>query len=479
MLNDLRLYVDIRVARILLIGFISGFPWVLIGSILTPWLKDFGLTRTTIAFAGGITAVYAFNFLWAPLIDRIRIPVLSNRLGDRKAWTFCMQCVILLSILIWSGLNPAADLTFIVFIGLVIAIASATQDITIDALRIEQVNRDDAKMMAVGAAAAVVGWWTGFKLGGAIALWAAHLFEVAGHENYWRSTILSMGCIVILCNILLLQVRERPVDARKQQQSNTTKDYTDKLETSGIRGTYAKVMSWLATAVVEPLLSFFKRNGFAIAIALLAFIFLFKIGEAFLGRVSLLFYLEIGFDKQQIAIYSKGLGWVITVTCTILGSYIAVKRGVVKTLVVAGLAMAATNLLFSLLAWIGPSESLFAIAVIADDITSAFSSIAFVAFISMLVDRTYTASQYALLASIGTAGRNLFAAGSGWAVDALDGDWGTFFVITALMVLPSLFCLWTLRHRIVAIIGLRAQEAIDSSEGDQDRSNKTMDDAAA
>ena len=155
---------------------------------------------------------------------------------------------------------------------------------------------------------------------------------------------------------------------------------------------------------------------------MLGFIFLFKIGEAFLGRMSLLFYREIGFSKTDIAIYSQGLGWVTTVTFTVLGGFFAVRAGLVRAMFLSGVAMASTNLLFAVLAWAGKSAALFVTAVVVDDLTSAFATVTFVAFISMLVDRTHTATQYALLASIGTAGRTLFAASSGALVDWLNGD---------------------------------------------------------
>ena len=167
-----------------------------------------------------------------------------------------------------------------------------------------------------------------------------------------------------------------------------------------------KIIAWITGTVAGPIMSFFKKNGFNIALAILAFIFLFKIGEAFLGRMSLLFYKEIGFTKSDIALYSKGLGWVTTVIFTLLGGLFAIRSGVIKAMFVSGILMASTNLLFTLLAWSGKSELLFAIAVIFDDIAAAFATVAFVAFISMLVDRTYTATQYALLASIGTAWKN-------------------------------------------------------------------------
>ena len=194
--------------------------------------------------------------------------------------------------------------------------------------------------------------------------------------------------------------------------------------------------------------SFFRKNGFSIGLAILSFIFLFKIGEAFLGRMSIVFYKEVGFSKSDIAFYSKGIGWIITVVFTLVGGLFAMRAGVVKALFVAGVAMASTNLFFSLLAWVGKSEVLFAMAVLLDDLAAAFATVAFVAFISLLVDRTYTATQYALLASIGTAGRTLLASSSGEMVDWLKGDWGMFFIITAIMVIPSLIVLWFIRNKL-------------------------------
>ena len=167
--------------------------------------------------------------------------------------------------------------------------------------------------------------------------------------------------------------------------------------------------------------------------------------------MSIIFYKEIGFSKSEIAIYSKGIGWITTVVFTLLGGVMAIRAGTIKTIFVAGGLMAITNLLFAVLAWVEKSELLFAVAVIADDISAAFATVAFVAFISLLVDRTYTATQYALLASLGTAGRTTLASSSGALVDWLNGDWGTFFILTTIMVLPSLVCLWLIKNKISII----------------------------
>ena len=438
-------YFDKRMIKILLLGIISGFPWVLIGSSLSLWLKEDGLSRSTIGWAGLIFAVYAFNYLWAPLIDRVRIPWLTNKLGHRRGWIVAMQAIILISLVCWSLADPNANLSLVITIGLIIAIASATQDITVDALRIEQIGKDEGKSMQAGAAMAVVGWWTGYKLGGVIALNAAEYFEQIGFENYWQLTFLILGVVIIACNIGLMFVHEPQPTEREESQIKTDQMIQQKLGTSNF---VTKSIAWVSGTIGGPIISFFKQNGFKIALGILAFVFLFKIGEAFLGRMSIIFYKEIGFSKSDIALYSKGLGWITTVIFTLLGGLFAIRSGVIKAMFVSGILMASTNILFSILAWSGKSEWLFAIAVIFDDMAAAFATVAFVAFISLLVDRTYTATQYALLASIGTAGRTTLAASSGAMVDFLNGDWGIFFIITAVMVIPSLIILWFIRKQL-------------------------------
>ena len=443
--ESLKVYGDRRMLRILLLGAISGFPWVIIGSSLSLWLKEEGLSRSTIGWAGLIFAVYAFNYLWAPLIDRIRIPFLTNKVGHRRSWIIIMQLIILLSLIFWNFVDPTKNLALVITIGLVIAVASATQDITVDALRIEQIGKNEGKSMQAGAAIAVVGWWTGYKLGGVVALNSAEYFQELGFENYWQITFLILGIIVIACNIALMFVHEKQSQERYKEQSKTDRVIQKKL---GVSNFLTKIVAWMSGTVAGPIVSFFKKNGFKIALGILSFVFLFKIGEAFLGRMSIIFYKEIGFSKTDIAIYSKGLGWITTVVFTLLGGLFAIRSGVIKAMFVSGVLMASTNILFSLLAWSGKSEWLFAVAVIFDDMAAAFATVAFVTFISMLVDRTYTATQYALLASIGTAGRTTLAASSGAMVDWLNGDWGIFFIITAVMVIPSLVFLYIIKNDI-------------------------------
>ena len=437
------LYLDKRMIKILLLGIMSGFPWVLIGSALSLWLKEEGLSRSTIGFAGLIFGVYAINFLWAPLIDKLKIPFLTDKVGHRKSVIIVMQIIILISLVLWSVLDPNENLLVIIAIGLAIALSSATQDITIDALRIEQIGKDERSSMAAGAAMAVVGWWTGYKVGGIIALYSAEILQNNGIENYWQITFIILTTVIILCNIGLNFIPESNEERFKQQKEDDNK-IADKIGNNS----FSKLAAWFIGTVLNPLLSFFKKNGVSIGLGILAFIFLFKIGEAFLGRMSIVFYKEMGFSKGNIALYSKGIGWITTICFTLIGGLFAIRAGAIKALFIAGIIMASTNLLFTLLYWTGKSELLFAIAVLFDDVAAAFATVAFVTFISLLVDRTYTATQYALLASIGTMGRTLLASSSGAMVDWLDGNWGLFFIITALMVIPSLVCLYFIKDKI-------------------------------
>ena len=237
------IYFDRRMLRILLLGAISGFPWVLIGSSLSLWLKEEGLSRSTIGWAGLIFGVYAFNYLWAPLIDRLQIPILTKKLGHRRGWIVLMQIAILICLVVWSFINPTENLALLISIGLIIAIASATQDITVDALRIEQIGENESKSMAAGAAMAVVGWWSGYKLGGVIALFTAEYFENIGIENYWQTTFLILGIVIILMNIGLMFVNEPIITDRQSKQKATDELIENKL---GSKNILTSFIAWIS-----------------------------------------------------------------------------------------------------------------------------------------------------------------------------------------------------------------------------------------
>jgi len=430
-IHTLGIYFEARMAKIFLLGFISGFPWVLIGTCLSLWLKEDGLSRSTIGWAGLIFGVYAINFLWAPLIDKLKIPFLTKKFGPRKSWVLLCQTMILIGLFLWSSLAPSENLLLIIAVGLLIATFSATQDVAIDAFRIELAESYEEEAMAVGAAVAVIGWWSGFKIGGILSLYLAKLFQIAGYENYWQITFVLLSLIVAVCSFLIILIDE------------PKKSYP---EPANVKNNLYLI--WLYDCILNPILSFFRKNGWSLGIALVSFIFLFKIGEAFMGRMSIIFYKEIGFTKTDIALYSKGVGWITTITFTLIGGMFAVRSGLFKALIFSGIGMAITNLFFALMALVEKSELLFIIAVLLDDLATAFATVTFVAFISVLIDRNYTATQYALLASIGTAGRTLLASSSGSLVDWLHGDWVLFFILTTVMVVPSLILLFLIKKKL-------------------------------
>ena len=415
---------DVRLRHIFLLGIASGFPWLLIGSAMNAWLKDEGLTRSAIGLFGAVFVVYAVNFLWAPLVDHVRLPGLS-RLGHRRSWIVLCQVVMigLTALLALSG--PASNLWLTAALALGIAVASATQDLAIDAYRITIIGEDEPELIGPGAAMATCGWWTGAGLPGAAAFWLA---DPLGWPLVY---LLLAGVIAAITTLVLLFLREPATMPRP----------------AALQG--ATWREWLRLTWADAVAEFFRRNGMALALGLLAFIFLFKVGEAFLGRMVIVFYKEVGFSNADIGTYSKGLGLLVTLACSLAAGIFAGRFGAVRGLLFAGVAMAGTNLLFSWIAVAGPDTRLLSLAVIGDGITSAFSTVAFVTFISHYTSRLHTAAQYSALASLGNSSRTLLAAFSGMLVDdGLGGDWALFFVLTAVMVLPSLGVLAWIAQRV-------------------------------
>ncbi|MBN3491461.1 MFS transporter [Vibrio neptunius] len=422
-------YYDKRLLWVFMLGCSSGFPWVLIGSNMSGWLKDAGLTRTAIGYFGSVFAVYAINFLWAPLVDRVKLPVLHAVLGQRRSWIFFCQSLVLVGTLFIAGVDPSQNLALTSMLALGIAIASATQDIAIDAFRIDTFPKSDSSKLPQASAMAVIGWWTGYSLPGYVAF-------INADSIGWNGVYYGMAGIVGILMLFTLLVGE-PKTNREALQKQAEARHNQ------IVG--SQTLSWLSVTVVEPFLDFFKRNGVKVAITLLLFVFLFKIGEAFLGRMSIAFYKDVGFSNEQIGHYSKLIGWGATIVFTLVGSMFNVRFGIVRGLMIGGIAMAGSNLMFSWIASVGPDEDLFLATIIVDNFTTAFSTVAFVSFLTVLTGQAFSATQYALLASLGNFGRTTLASFSGELVDFLD-DWSMFFVITSVMVIPSLLMLYSLRH---------------------------------
>jgi PAT family beta-lactamase induction signal transducer AmpG len=434
LLSALKTYSDKRFLSIFCFGIASGFPWIMIGSVLSAWLKDDGLSRSAIGLFGIIFATYSINFLWSPLVDKVKPP----RLGQRKGWIFSMQIGIVLCCLAMSQLTTTSHLFYIALVGLLTAIFSATQDIAIDGFRIDCIAENDKDGMSAASSVATAGWWTGYGGLGAIPFFLADLTDWS-----WANIYLLLGVLMGLLAIATLLAKEPDIDRSA---------LFDRIDPEGTGNANAsaqdKISRWLKSTLVSPFSEFFARNGVKLALSFLLFIFLFKIGEAFLGRMSIVFYKEIGFSNSDIATYSKLLNWWVTIVFSLLGGIVNIRYGIYRGLMVAGIAMAASNLLFAVIAQTGPSTSLLAFTVIVDGFTGAWSTVAMVAFISLLCNRAFSATQYALMASLSVAGRTFVASSSGIVVDSLNGNWSLFFILTAVMVIPSLVFLYSIREHI-------------------------------
>lgn len=442
MRDSLRQLRDRRFLAIFLLGFSSGFPWVLHGSVLTLWLQSSGLSRSAIGFIGAVATVYAINWTWAPLIDRVRLPWLYERFGQRRSWILLMQGGIALAILVLSTTSPAQNLLLVSLCALGVAIFSATQDIAVDAYRISIFQQEEMdRKMPFAAAVTTTGWWAGYGfIGGALAVGLGG--ETVGLA--WPQVYQVLALLYMVAMLLVMRIHEPVEEPVPAQLVPDARPVAQRLHST----LAARFYRWFGEVVAGPFREFFSRCGIKLALSILLLLLVFRLGEAMLGRMSLVFYVEVGYSRDEIAFVSKFFGGVMTAIFSLLGALVNTRFGVVRGLLAGGIAMAATNLLFAVIAVAGPSVPLLFLTMIADNFTAAFATVAFISFISYFTSRTYTGTQYALMSSVSNFGRTTLAAGSGAIVDGLEGNWVLFFVLTALMVLPGLLLLLWIRRQI-------------------------------
>lgn len=405
----LAVYRDSRLLSVVVLGIASGLPAPLLAVNVSIWLRDMGLGRAAVAAFGAVAAPYAMNFLWAPVFDRVPPPFGAARLGQRRGWLLVLLLALAAAIFALAAQDPLNGLSRMAAVAVATAVVSASLDVVVDAYRIEVL---DAPRMGAGSAAAILGWHLGGTvLGGAGGLLLAARFG-------WPAAYAALALALAVPLLGLFLMRE-PEGAPRRRS-----------EACGWRAR-------LAEAVVTPLRLLAARPSWG---EILAFIVLFKLGDAMLGRMSGVFYREMGFDYATIAEVSKIYGIGATLAGGLAGGALLRAIGLGRGLFLAGVLMAATNLLFAGLA-ADPGRPWFVAAVVGDGLTSGFGVVAFVAFLSRLCDSGHAATQYALLASIGNLARILMAGSAGWMVDRLDGDWGRFFGSTALLAVPGLMIL--------------------------------------
>lgn len=405
---------DARFRTIFFFGMASGLPSSLVFATLSIWLREDGISRTSIGLFGIVATPYAINFLWAPLVDRLRLPGLYGALGQRRSWILACQAFLVPAVVLMGLQDPSTSATAMAAFALAMTIMSATQDVAIDAYRVEILDESE---YGAGAAVAIYGWYTGAFVTGAGALYVA---SAGGWSLAYIASAIAIGCVVFAT--LMAREPDHPPE-----------------QTAPAAG----VGDWLKRAAVAPLVDFFGRLGW-IAFLVLAVVVFYKFGDAMLGRMSGVFYVDLGFTKVDIANYTKTVGLVATLLGVALGGWVTIRIGIMRALFLGIVLMTLTNLSFALLAASGKDFTLLATVVFFDNLTGGMATTAFVAYLSSLCNVAFTATQYALLASLGNFARIQLGAVSGWAVDALGGDWLMFFILIAAVSIPAILLLWLL-----------------------------------
>jgi PAT family beta-lactamase induction signal transducer AmpG len=418
-LRAVSVYRDRRLLIVLLMGFASGLPLLLTLSTLSIWLTEEGVTLTTIGLFALVGTPYAFKFLWAPVIDRAPIPLLTRALGRRRAWLLVIQAALIASILALGATRPAEAPVWTALAALLVSFFSASQDIVIDAYRIEIL---DEHQQGAGAAVTQFGYRIGLLASGAGALF------LAGHVT-WFWVYAAMAALMLVGVATALLSPEPRVGTGLAAAAQ------------GARGPAAV----LREAVVEPFAEFFGRRGVGEALLVLAFILLYKFGDAFAGVMANPFYVQIGFTKAEIASISKIFGLAATLFGVFLGGVIVGRYGIMKGLLVCGVLQMVSNLMFAVQAAVGANVGLLTLTIGIENLSGGMGSAAFVAYLSVLCNVAYTATQYALFSSFMAFGRTLLSSTSGWVADHVD--WVSFFVISTLVAVPGLLLLlWMMRR---------------------------------
>ena len=408
------------------LGLSSGIPFGVLAEPLTAWLFEGGVSKSGIGLFALVSLPYSLKFLWAPLIDHISLPFITPLFGRRRGWVLVTQVFLLISIIALGHSNPKDSLLVVAGFAVIVAFASASQDIVIDAYRVEILDR---KHLAADAATIVLGWRVGQVGGAAAGLIFADMLP-------WNLVFLGMGLLIFVGIISILLNPEpaapsfpAPIILGKSIKPfiKSKKQLPPKILEAGI---------WFYSAFLCPFLEFISRPSW---LPILFFIMFYKFGDAVLAVMKIPFFLEIGFSKTEIAGVAKVFGFNAIVAGGFLGGILLARLGILRGLFVCGLLMGVSNLIFILQAWTGSNLSMLALTIAVENITTGMGTAAFVAYLSSLCSTAYTATQYALLTSLMAFSRTVMASGAGWLADSMD--WVSFFIFTTIGAIPGLMLL--------------------------------------
>lgn len=437
LLEALQIYRQKPVVVIGLLGFAAGLPLLLVFSTLTAWLSDVGVERSAIGFFAWVGITYSVKFFWSPVVDRLRLPGLS-KLGQRRSWILLGQLGIALGLVWMSQLDPLGSLVVLAGAALLVAFASATQDVALDAFRIESAAEE---LQAALAAAYVFGYRLALLVAGAGALYLAEF-------GSWQLAYLSMAGLMLLGMLALLWADEPTTTVRTSLEAD---------ELARVDALMGRPMNlhlatswqrWITLAVLCPVLEFFQRNG-KFALVILLFIGVFRLSDLAMGIMANPFYWDLGYSKTEIANVAKLFGFGMTIFGSALCGVLVVKYGILRPLLLGAVLVASTNLLFVVLAFMGvnskPPVWGLALVISADNVSGGLASTAFIAYLSSLANRYYTATQYALFSSLMSLPGKFISGFSGLVVDAQG--YAVFFLVAAALGLPAIILVLVLMRR--------------------------------
>jgi len=413
----LQVYRDRRMLAIFGMGFSSGLPYLLVFGTLSYWLREAGVSRTDVGIFNLVGASYSFKFAWSPFIDRLPIAMLTRRLGRRRSWALVIQILLMAAIFALGSTNPGTDLPLTALLAVIVAFLSASQDIVIDAYRIELLKHDEQ-----GAGAAATQW--GYRLGTLAGSTGA--YDAAAFGG-WHFAYGIMAALVLVGMASVLATPDPAV--RTPALLPVRGDTADE-----------KVAAWARSAIIDPFVDFMQRRGW---VAILVLIVLYKLGEAFAASMSTVLYQELDFTKEEVGNIGKIVGLVATLSGVALGGALVARLGLFKALLFAGILQMLGNLLYIALLSAGHDDVMLATSIFGENFTGGMASAAFVAYLSSLCNPSFTATQYALFSSLAAVPARFLSAPSGWIVDHFD--WIPFFLVATLACIPSLLLLWAMR----------------------------------
>lgn len=423
----IRVYRQPRVFSMLFLGFAAGLPFPLVFTTLSTWLRDVGVDRTTIGFFAWIGITYSIKVFWSPVVDRLRLPGLTQHFGQRRSWMLLGQIGIVIGIINMAVLDPNLQITAMALFALLVAFSSATQDVAIDAYRIEAV---EPELQGAMAGMYQSGWRIAASwVGGAGALYLAELVS-------WTVAYLTMAVAMGVGILTVLFVRE-PAHMLNRATVMEEQRVIDYLERSAhIPDALRIPTAWFIGAVICPFIEFFHRNG-KWALLILLFIAIYRISDIVLANMAYPFYIDMGFSKIEIANIGKIYGVLMTIVGATVGGVMVIRYGVMRMLLVGAILVAVTNLLYAQLAIEGKSLTGLALVISADNFSGGLAGSAFIAYLSRLTNTAYTATQYALFSSLMTLAPKFLSGFSGVIVDAQGYIF--FFIYASLLGLPAIF----------------------------------------